>query len=492
MIRKSLGVLFLFMFLLQPALAQQAGEISYQDESVVPGGRIGERIRSLLETFNSNDPERIRRFIQDECTVRFRDFAPMEEHIQVFQGQYREWGGADFHGIRTYVPERAGQTVVILKDRNFGAWRAIVMSFDENNDFLVAGLQLNDARTPSNVEEAALTESEVAAEVERLVKNLCTRDVFSGTVLIAKGDRILFSFACGEASKRFHVPINIDTKFNLGSMNKMFTSLAIMQLVEDDRLSLDDTLDKYLDENWLPKDITAKITIHHLLTHMAGLGSYFNRTYDQSSRLLFRRLDDYKPLIKEEKLLFEPGSRYRYSNTGMFLLGVVIESVTGEDYFDHIREHIYKPANMINSDCYEMDFPVENLAIGYSPAPDNPWKWENNLYKHVIKGGPAGGGFSTVKDLHRFALALLSGKFVSPEAREKMWTDHSGSGYGYGFGIQEGPIGKVVGHSGGFSGINSNLDIYVDRGYIVAAMSNYDQGASAVTARIAALLARVR
>jgi CubicO group peptidase (beta-lactamase class C family) len=147
---------------------------------------------------------------------------------------------------------------------------------------------------------------------------------------------------------------------------------------------------------------------------------------------------------------------------------------------------------MQNSDCYEMDFPVENLAIGYSPAPDSPWKWENNLYKHVIKGGPAGGGFSTVKDLHKFALALLSGTYVSKAAREKMWTDHSGSGYGYGFGILEGPNGKVVGHSGGFPGINSNLDVYVDRVYIVAAMSNYDQGTGAVTGRIASLLARLK
>ncbi len=492
MTRTSLGVFILCLFMLQPASAQQPGEVSYTDEGIFPGGRIGERIRSLLDTFNSNDPEKIRRFLQDECTVRFRDFAPMEEHIQVFQGTYQQWGGADFHSIRTYVPERAGETVVILKDRNFGAWRAFVLSFDEDMDFRVTGIRLNDARTPSNVEEPALSEKEVLAEVERLMKNLSAKDAFSGTILVAKGDRVLFTFACGEASKRFHVPINLDTKFNLGSMNKMFTSLAIMRLVEKGRLSLDDTLDKYLDDTWLPQDTTAKITIHHLLTHTSGLGSYFNRTYSQSSRQLFRRLDDYKPLIRDERSAFEPGSRYQYSNTGMFLLGVVIESVTGEDYFDHIRENIYEPAGMHNSDCYEMDFPVENLAIGYSPAPDSPWKWENNLYKHVIKGGPAGGGFSTVRDLHKFALALLSGTYVSKEAREKMWTDHSGSGYGYGFGIQEGPNGKVVGHSGGFPGINSNLDIYVDRGYIVAAMSNYDQGTGAVTGRIASLLARVK
>ncbi len=491
MLRKYLGVFALCLCLFHPAVAQAPGEVSYQDGSIMPDGKIGERIRSLLETFNANDPEKIRRFIMDECTVRFRDIAPMEEHIQVFQGQYRQWGGADFHSIRTYVPERVGETVVILKDHNFGAWRAFVLSFDAGNDFRVAGIRMNDARTPSNIREEALTERQFLAEVEKMMGNLAAGDVFSGTLLVAKGDRILFSFASGEASKRFHVPNNIDTKFNLGSMNKMFTSVAVMQLVEADRLELTDTLDTFLDETWLPKDVTSQITIHHLLTHTAGLGSYFNRTYARSSRQLFRRLDDYKPLVKEEKLLFEPGSRYRYSNTGMFLLGVVIESVTGDDYFDHIREHIYAAAGMKDSDCYAMDQPVENLAIGYSQAPDNPWGWENNLYKHVIKGGPAGGGFSTVKDLHRFALALLSGKIVSQKALEKMWTDHSGSGYGYGFGIQEGPSGKVVGHSGGFSGINSNLDIYVDGGYIVAAMSNYDQGASAVTARIGTLLTRL-
>ena len=492
MTRASLGVFILCLFMLQPAPAQQPGEVSYRDEGAFPGGRIGERIRSLLDTFNSNDPERIRSFLQEECTVRFRDIAPMEEHIQVFQGTYRQWGGADFHSIRSDVPERAGETVVILKDRNFGAWRAFVLSWDEDMDFRIAGMRMNDARTPSNVEEPALSEAAFIAEVEGLVKNLCAKDVFSGTLLVAKGDRVLFTFACGEASKRFHVPIDIDTKFNLGSMNKMFTSLAVMRLVEKGRLSLDDTLDKFLDETWLPLDMTAKIKIHHLLTHTSGLGSYFNRTYSRSSRQLFRQLDDYKPLIKSESLAFTPGSSYRYSNTGMFLLGVVIERVTGEDYFDHIRENIYAPAGMRDSDCFEMDFPVENLAIGYSPAPDSPWKWENNLYKHVIKGGPAGGGFSTVKDLHRFALALLAGTYVSQESLTNMWTDQSGSGYGYGFGIQEGPSGKVVGHSGGFAGINSNLDVYVDSGYIVAAMSNYDQGAGAVTNRIGALLARVK
>jgi CubicO group peptidase (beta-lactamase class C family) len=491
MFRKTILLSLLVCLVLSYTPAQQPGEISFKDESKMPEGRIGERISALIETVNSDDPATIKSFLEGAFTERFLKIASLEEHVQVFREIFQQWGGVDFHSIRTYVPERAGQTVVILKDRNFKAWRAFVVRWDVDDDYRIAGLNFNDARTPSNVEEPALTEQELVREVESMMKTLRARDVFSGTVLIAKGDKVLYTFACGEASKRFHVPIDIETKFNLGSMNKMFTSLAVMRLVEQGKLSLDSTLDLFLDETWLPKDITGKITIHHLLSHTSGLGSYFNRTYDRSSRQLFRKLDDYKPLVKDEKLSFEPGARYRYSNTGMFLLGVVIESVTGGDYFEHIRENIYRPAGMTNSDCYEMDYPVENLAIGYSPDAGSPWKWQNNLYKHVIKGGPAGGGFSTVKDLHRFALALVSGKFVSRASLDKMWTDQSGSGYGYGFGIQEGPAGKVVGHSGGFSGINSNLDVYLDSGYIVAAMSNYDQGAGAVSSRIATLLSRV-
>jgi CubicO group peptidase (beta-lactamase class C family) len=333
---------------------------------------------------------------------------------------------------------------------------------------------------------------DLPGEVASLMEGACGRDEFSGTVLLARGEEVLFRRACGEASKRFHVENNVETKFNLGSMNKMFTSTAVMQLVDSGALSLDDRLSEFVDESWLPRSVSDQITIHHLLTHTSGLGSYFNDTYWNSSRELYRELDDYKPLVRDEEPAFAPGSEFRYSNTGMFLLGVVIERATGTGYFEHIREHIYRPAGMSESDCYDMDQPVENLAIGYDHDPDSEWGYENNLYKHVIRGGPAGGGFSTVGDLHRFALALLSGRLASEESREKMWTDHSGQGYGYGFGITNGPNGKVVGHSGGFPGINSNLDIMVDRDYIVAVMSNYGMGAGPVARGIAELISRVQ
>jgi CubicO group peptidase (beta-lactamase class C family) len=491
--RKHWAVVFIIISLFAATAGwTQTPAETYADTQVLPEGVKGERVKALIATLNSGDPEQIRQFLSNNCTERFRNFAPIEDHIEVFQGFLQETGGVDFFGIRTYAPERTGQTAVIVKDRNYDGWRALIVRFSDGPEHLIGGAGFTAASAPVDMKGQSLTGEQFIAETRAFMARLIDKGMFSGTLLIAKGDKVLLTLAAGEASKAFHAPNNIDTKFNLGSMNKMFTSTAVVRLAEQGKLSLDDPISKYVDETWLPKDVTDKITVRHLLTHSSGLGSYFNDTYQKSSRALFRKLDDYKPLIKDERPSFEPGTRFGYSNTGMFLLGVVIEKATGGDYFDHIRRVIYQPAGMIDSDCYEMDYPVENLAIGYSPDPKSPYGWQNNLYKHVIKGGPAGGGFSTVKDLHRFALALLAEKYVSKESLKEMWTDHLGAGYGYGFTVAVGPAGRVVGHGGGFPGINSNLDIYLDSGYIVAVMSNIDRGASPVAAKIGELLGRVR
>jgi CubicO group peptidase (beta-lactamase class C family) len=475
-----------------PAAAQAPGETAYHDESVMPGGVEGQRIQSLLDTFNSGDTTRVRTFMENECTPEFRGIASMSGHFEVFLSMLQSTGGVDFHSVRTYEPPREDRTVVIVRDRNYGSWRGMTFWFDEGADRRVAGIRFSEARTPTDVEEPALTEEAFLDEITAFVEDLCRRDLFSGTVLIARGDEILFTHACGEASKRFHAPVDLETKFNLGSMNKMFTATAIAQLVERGRLSYDDPISGYVDETWLPRAITDRVTVEHLLTHTSGLGSYFNETYDRSSRKLFRAVDDYKPLVAGDTLAFEPGSDWQYSNTGMLLLGVVIERVTGMDYFEYIRENIYGPAGMDQTDCYDMDCPTENLAIGYFPSPDCEGGWKNNLYEHVIRGGPAGGGFSTVGDLFRFARALQGGLLVSGETRERLWNDHGGHGYGYGFSIRQGDAGKVVGHGGGFLGINANLDIFVDRGYIAAVMTNYDGAAAPVDTRISQLIGRIK
>jgi CubicO group peptidase (beta-lactamase class C family) len=320
---------------------------------------------------------------------------------------------------------------------------------------------------------------------------MAARDNFSGTVLLAKAGKPLYRAAFGEANKDFGVKNTVDTKFNLGSMNKMFTAVAVMQLVEAGKVSLEDTLGKFMRAGSMRPDVLSKVRVKHLLTHTSGLGSYFSDEWDRQSRALYRRVDDWIPLIKDETLQFEPGSRWSYSNTGMLVLGNVIETASGMDYFDYIRERVAKPAGMTNTDAYDLDRVNSNLAVGYDPVRGGGWR--NNIFMHVIRGGPAGGGYSTVDDLTRFAIALESGRLVSPASVRLLTTakpELNSPNYGYGFIIDRNP--NIVGHSGGFPGINSQLDIYLNNDYTIAVMSNYSGGAQPIADKARMLLAAIK
>jgi CubicO group peptidase (beta-lactamase class C family) len=484
---------FLCLLLVLEVFAQaQPSAVNFKDNPSMPEGVKGERIRAFIAAVNSEKPDRVREFFEKNCTEKFKNFAPMDQHISIFQRFYQDTGGIEFQSVRRFIPEVEKVTTVVVKGRTIGTWRVNFMWLKVKDALLIDGMNMQPERLSVTHPGPALSEAQFLQNLKELMGKLIENDMFSGSLLVGRGDKVLLTMAGGEASKRFHVANNINTKLNLGSMNKMFTATSIMQLVEKGKLSLDDPISKYVDESWLDKEISSKITIHHLLSHTSGLGSYFNDSFMKGSRALFRDLNDFKPLVKDEKPAFEPGTGYQYSNTGMLLLGVVIENVTGKSYFDYVRENIFEPAGMVHSDSYEMDYPVENLAIGYSRDSKSPYGWQNNLYKHVIKGGPAGGGFSTVHDLHRFAMAMKAGKLVSSESLDKMWKIHGGRNYGYGFVIENGPNGKVVGHSGGFPGINSELKIYLDKDYIVAVMSNYDGAATAVAQEIDNLIFRVR
>jgi CubicO group peptidase (beta-lactamase class C family) len=328
--------------------------------------------------------------------------------------------------------------------------------------------------------------SEIAKDLEAFLEKQVASDQFSGAVLVMKGDQPIFKKAYGLASKGYQIPNRIDSKFNLGSMNKMFTAVAVAELAEQGKLNFSDTIAKHWPD-YPNKEAAEKITIHHLLTHTSGLADYFTNEFMKSSRDRFRKIDDYLPLFVNKPLQFEPGKRFRYSNAGFMVLGGIIEHVSGQNYFDYVREHIYKPAGMVNSDCYSLDENIPNLAIGYThmgPGGSGRSKeWKNNLFLHVIKGGPAGGGYSTVEDLVAFATALRNHKLLSAKSTENLWTGKVDTGrsagkYAYGFFDEKVNGKRIVGHGGGFPGINSKLDIYLDSDYTVAVMSNYDPPAA--------------
>jgi CubicO group peptidase (beta-lactamase class C family) len=459
-----------------PAAAQLP---SFRDTKAIPETPAYRYAKELAELLSVSDPGRVREFISANFDQAFLDRAPLDEHVGVLLGIRDRAGALEVHGARVYDPPRPPtNAVLVVRSSLTEAWHAIVVEVSPEKPHKIVSLDFLRARTPSDVPKAErLADAQIADALGAFVDRLAEADAFSGTMLFAKNGEVLATRAVGIANRDFDAPVTLDTKFNLGSMNKMFTGVASMQLVEAGKLSLGDPISKYLSEDWLSRDILDQVHVEHLLTHTSGLGSYFNDEFWNASRHRFRRVDDYKPLVHGETLAFPPGTRAQYSNTGMLLAGAVIEKAAGQDYFDYIRAHVTGPAGMVNTDCYDLDQVNRNLAVGYMKhrRANGQAEYENNVFLHVIRGGPAGGGYSTVEDLLRFDRALRSEKLLRKGSLDELWRPRVAlmqSSYGLGFFVETTGAGRIVGHTGGFAGISAALSMYVDEGYTVAVLSN--------------------
>ena len=345
-------------------------------------------------------------------------------------------------------------------------------------------------------QEAKIAERDLPRAIDAFVQPFIKDDKFWGAILVAKNGRPIYQKASGYAHLGHKVPNKIDTKFNLASMGKMITAVAVAQLVESGKLSFDKPIGTYAPD-LANKDLKERVTLHHLLNHTSGVPDIFTEEFFNGPRDKYRELADYLPLFIDKPLLFEPGSKTQYSNGAFCLAGYLVEKASGMPYWDYVRKNVFGPAGMKDSGPFEMDVDTPNLAYGYTlEGPEGPFKdgkLRNNLYPHSIKGTPAGGSFSTVGDLLRFSESLKQGKILSKAGFEKLVTPHGALGpnapYGYGFFVRELPGGdKVVGHSGGFPGISSRMDVYLKSGWTVIALCNRDSGADVFTSRMRKML----
>jgi D-alanyl-D-alanine carboxypeptidase len=316
-----------------------------------------------------------------------------------------------------------------------------------------------------------LSEGEALAALSARAEQLAGVDQFAGAVLVAHDREVLLKDAWGLADRDAKTPNTPATKFRIGSMNKMFTAVAILQLVEAGMLALDDPVGKHLSD-YPNEEVAAKVTVRHLLTHTGGTGDIFGWQFDRD-RLALREHADYIDLYGERAPAFEPGSRFEYSNYGFVLLGALIEAVTGQSYYDYVRSNIFQPAGMTSTDSLPETDDVPNRSVGYTRVGDD---WMPNSDTLPWRGSAAGGGYSTVGDLARFAQALLTGTLISEEMLAEA-TRPQTDGYGYGFVVGLEPA-TFYGHSGGAPGQNGALQIYPHLGYVVVALANLDPPAA--------------
>lgn len=297
----------------------------------------------------------------------------------------------------------------------------------------------------------------------------------SGVVLVACKGTPVYTIARGLANKATGEAITLDTRFNLGSMNKMWTAAAIAQLVEHRKIDLDAPVGRYL-PTLANAAIRDQVLVRHLLTHTSGLGTYFRQGFLRD-RVYPTRASDYLPFFVDVAPVFTPGERMQYSNAGFALLGAIVEQVSGLSYFDYVQTHVLARAGMSPAAFMDGRTLGRGIAIPYGTPPGAaaPVDTSNQI---EARGGPAGGAFATATDVVAFSRAWWSGTLVNLTLVKDFTTGRVAMGpsmkYGYGFG--EGAINgwRHVGHNGGMPGVGVEFLSFPEHDIDVVVLTNMD------------------
>jgi len=308
-------------------------------------------------------------------------------------------------------------------------------------------------------------------KIDALVKQYYDYGQFNGSILVAENGKVIYKKGFGMANMEWNIPNRPDTKFRIASVTKQFTAALVLQLVEEGKIKLDAHITDYLPD--YRQDTGGKVTIHQLLNHTSGFPDL-----PEINRNPYDNRMDFVKKFASENLRFEPGSKYSYSNSGYWILGAIIEKVTGKPYETVLQERIFKPLGMTNSG-YERHAPLlEKSAGGYEKTLAG---YINAPYIDMSIPYAAGSIYSTVEDLFKWDQALYGDKSLSADSKKLMFTPGLGN-YGYGIRITNEQIGKtdqktkVIWHAGGINGFNSSFWRAVDKRQTIIILDNVGLG----------------
>ena len=331
-------------------------------------------------------------------------------------------------------------------------------------------------------------QNDAAQKIDYYMSKQAEINKFGGTVLVTKGDSVLFHKAYGFADMEWEIQNTVDTKFVLASISKYFTAIAVMQLVEKNQLSLDDQLNKFFPD--FPKG--DKVTVHMLLTHTAGLGLDFDELYMNSTAMSKdAALDE----IQKKPYLFEPGTGLKYSNIGYFLLSQIVEKASGQTFENFLKHNIFDKIKMTSTGVCNNDSIISKKSKIYYRNGDG---YAHNPYINWILNTGLDGIYSTTADLYKLHKAMMGEELLDNNSKKKMTTQYNkiypDNGFldSYGYGIFINPYYNfghyLLTHSGGFIGTMTTYDSYPNDNIFIAVLSNNESESHMISYGIAGLL----
>ncbi|HVG24885.1 MAG TPA: serine hydrolase domain-containing protein, partial [Thermoanaerobaculia bacterium] len=387
---KTARTLFLLLFLASSALAQAPGE---------------ERALGWVRAFNSGSAEQMETFAQANFTAATLSRRDPAGRAALYQQMYER------HGKLTLqtADARDGELIVRVKPER-GPVMSLRFQLEPAAPNRIAALMIDigggDERKGPALPPLDLTKESLDDYLRKL-------NGFSGVVLTAKNGEVQFEKAYGLASRRYAAPNTATTRFNIGSITKDFTKVAIGQLAQAGKLKLDAPILTYL-PNYPNKEIAQKVTVQQLIDHTSGLGDVFTPRYAKMNPNEFVTPQHFIDFFASEPLKFEPGKNEAYSNYGYVVLGAIVEALSGQSYFDSIQKQVFDAAGMSGSGFFDIRKPVPDVATGYTLR-FGPEPLENTTMRPSLRGIPAGGSYSTARDLLLFERAVRGRKLLNEQ-----------------------------------------------------------------------------
>lgn len=451
---------------------------------VLPPSPYGQLVQDYLDDFNSGEAA-MRVYYEAHPAG-----SPVEERLE----RYRR-AKADFGTLTPvrFIHEGPGSLAFVARTADGRELSITAMIAGEKPDIrglriVAGGGEPEDAAanpSPKAKPPSALAADERSAlhEVQELVESKAQAGAFSGTVLIARGPDVLWQGAYGSANREKDIRVQLDTRFDVGSIAKAFTRVAIGQLLEQGKLKLTDKVGQFL-PGYPNPIVREQVTIEKLLDMRSGIGDFFGEKFEKTSKQSIRTLRDYLPLFASDPLLFPPGTRQQYSNGGYIVLGLIIESITGQSYYDYVQKNIFERVGMKDSSFGFRGVDDPKRAMGYTtesgPSSPSTTGLHPNLDMLPARGSSAGSAQCTAADLLNFARALESGQLISRGTIQKLYLQPDGMGI-----------------AGGAPGLNAALDTGVESAgsatYSVVVLSNLDPpSAERLSEEIRSSLAHVK